>query len=357
MIRSTCVRRDALPGMWRTNASIRVANGDSGTRFAEREGVYTSSDADDARGRQGRSPIPGDRDMRLVVRLAGGLGNQLFQYATGRAIATRSGAELALDPVSGFARDRRFRREFELGGFPIAAGTATRLERFLAGLDGLARPLLGRRRPIRRMPWGHVLRENSARFIPEVGSFRMACDAWLRGYWQSPRYFDEFASSIRAELEPPAPRDPRMLGLGRELEGRDAVAVGVRLYEESPDPGANARSGRVKSVAEQAEAVHELLRKHRGAVPYVFCTHRSPALEALRMPAGTTFVTESDGFRGAVPNLWLLVRCRHHVFNNSSFYWWGAWLSEGRRSGPPGAIVAADNFINADCLPPRWGTF
>jgi hypothetical protein len=295
--------------------------------------------------------------VRLVVQLSGGLGNQLFQYATGRAISKRNGAELALDPVTGFARDRRFRREFELGDFPVAAATAIRRERTIAGLNGLARPFLGRCRSIRRMPWGHVLRESASCFIPEIGSFRMTRDAWLKGYWQSPRYFDEFSALIRSELDPPSPRDPKVLALGRELEGREAVAVGVRMYEETADPAANARTGRVKLISGQAEVVHDLLRNYRDAVPYVFCTHRSPALEALRMPAGTIFVTESDGFRGAVPNLWLLARCRHHVFNNSSFYWWGAWLSEGRHADRPGAIVAADNFINVDCLPSRWATF
>lgn len=295
--------------------------------------------------------------MALMVHLAGGLGNQMFQYATGRAIAACSGVELALDHITGFARDRRYRRRFELGEFPIAARTATRLERGLAGFDGLLRPFMGPHRAIRRLPWGDAVRETAQRFLPEIEAFRVTRRAWMRGYWQSPRYFESVAATIRAELEPPLPHDPRFRDLGRAMERCDGLAIGVRLYEENPRPFANARDGRVKSISLQAEAAHAVLRAHPGTRAFVFCTHRAEVLEQLRMPSGTTFVTETDGFRGAVPNLWLLSRCRHHVFNNSTFYWWGAWLSEGRHPASSGTIVASDNFINVDGLPAHWATF
>lgn len=295
--------------------------------------------------------------MALTVHLAGGLGNQMFQYATGRAIAARGGVELALDQVTGFARDRRFRRRFELGDFPIAGRPATRLERGLAAFDGFLRPFMGPRQAIRRLPWGDAVRETAARFLPEVGSFRVTRRTWMKGYWQSPRYFESIAAAIRTELEPPVPRDPRFRDLGRTMERCDSLAIGVRLYEEDRNASANARDGRLKSISLQAEAAHAVLRAHPDARAFVFCTHRSEVLDELRMPPGTTFVTETDGFRGAVPNLWLLSRCRHHVFNNSSFYWWGAWLSEGRHPTSSGTIVASDNFINVDGLPTNWSTF
>ena len=298
------------------------------------------------------------RTVSLVVQLAGGLGNQLFQYAAGRAVAARSDVELALDDVGGFARDRRFRRRFELGVFGVRARIATRLERWVSSFDLLGRPLHGRRRLVRRTPWGDFVRETGQRHLPELAAFRASRPTWMKGYWQSPEYFEFLADELRAELDPPTPDDARIVGLGREVERRGAVAVGVRLYEETRDPASNARDGRAWSIESQAEAVHALLRAEPGILPLVFCTHRAQALERLRMPPETVFVTETEGYRGAVPNLWLLSRCRHHVFNNSTFYWWGAWLSEGR--GPADArrrIVASDSFINVDGLPARWERF
>ena len=295
--------------------------------------------------------------MALMVQLAGGLGNQMFQYATARAICERSRDELCLDTISGFARDRRFRRNFELGHFPITSRSATWLERQTAEFDGLVRSLLGSSCSIRRNPWGDTLRETAQNVLPEIETFKTSRFTWTKGYWQAPRYFEWMQEVIRTELEPPKPLDTRFLELGKIIKNENSLAIGVRLYEEARTPSANARQGRVKSLGIQAKAVHDVLKRNPASRAFVFCTHRSPALEELCLPSETIYVTETDGYRGAVANLWLLSQCRHHVFNNSSFYWWGAWLSEGKHKSLPGTIIASDNFINIDSIPSRWSTF
>lgn len=68
--------------------------------------------------------------MKLIVRLKGGLGNQLFGYAAARRLALVNRAELVLDDVSGFARDWQYRRQFMLDSFNISGRRATPAERF-----------------------------------------------------------------------------------------------------------------------------------------------------------------------------------------------------------------------------------
>ena len=65
----------------------------------------------DRLGRAGRQPM-------LLLRLRGGLGNQLFQYAAGRALALRNHVPLWLDPTSGFRGDP-YGRSYDLGGFDV----------------------------------------------------------------------------------------------------------------------------------------------------------------------------------------------------------------------------------------------
>lgn len=72
---------------------------------------------------------------QVVVRIMGGLGNQLFCYSAARRLAVANGAELVLDDVSGFTRDRRYRRRFMLQQFGIPCRHATAAER----LEPLAR--------------------------------------------------------------------------------------------------------------------------------------------------------------------------------------------------------------------------
>jgi hypothetical protein len=235
---------------------------------------------------------------------------------------------------------------------------ATAGERALGVVDGWCKPLrFGRRPLVRSAPWADFIAETAQQYLPEATAFQVRRTTFMKGYWQSPRYFDRIAGELRQELQPPPPDDARMRALGDAMASCDSVAVGVRLYEEDRNPAANARDGRMKPLATQAAALAELTANAPSARVFVFCTHRASVLNSLNLPPGTTFVTEDEGFRGALANLWLMTRCRHHVFNNSSFYWWGAWLAHGQHVLGPGTVRAADNFVNADCIPPEWGTF
>ena len=55
----------------------------------------------------------------VIVRLNGGLGNQMLQYAAGRAVAHRNQTRLKLD-VSAFKRDAA--RSYRLHHFDIFQG-------------------------------------------------------------------------------------------------------------------------------------------------------------------------------------------------------------------------------------------
>lgn len=291
---------------------------------------------------------------KLVLVLKGGLGNQLFQYATARALADRTGADLAIDAWTGFARDYRYRRRPALTSLAIRGS--------LASLPERARYWwLEARRRTRGMPTEPVLRswagtflfEPEQRFLPEIHDASWSGTALLDGYWQSERYFID-RPGLRGELTPPAPIRPEALALGARMSEEDSVAIGLRLYEESADPAAQARDGRVKSTAELREAIHRTLDGKAGRRAYFFCSHRPSILDELRLPAGTTLVTPDEGFTDATETLWLLSCCRHHLITNSSLYWWGAWLADAPAGPPDRQVLAADNFINRDAVPGRW---
>jgi hypothetical protein len=108
----------------------------------------------------------------------------------------------------------------------------------------------------------------------------------------------------------------------------------------------------MKTMADVNAAISRLLALQPNAQFFVFCSHHSPILSELNLPDSTTFVTPDEGYEGTIECLWLLAQCKHHIFTNSSYYWWGAWLSQGVYSAnfQSQYIFAADNFINHDGL-------
>jgi hypothetical protein len=297
---------------------------------------------------------------KIYAYLNGGLGNQMFQYATARALALRTNAELVLDSWSGFARDYQYRRHYELDGLPVQARVATALERLPIWLYRADTKCRGQKSDvIQRRLYGTFIIEKELRYLDEINNRDFNSSAWLLGYWQSPLYFKDHADFLRGELMPPSPTQVRFLELGKILREKESVALGIRLYEESLTPANHARGGQMKTVAEVNSAIERLRSKHASAEFFVFCTHRSPLLAELNLPEDAILVTHDDGYEGSLERLWLLAQCKHHIFTNSSYYWWGAWLSFANYTHDSGAqhILAADNFINQDGLCEEWETF
>lgn len=297
---------------------------------------------------------------KIVVYLNGGLGNQMFQYATARALSRRTGAELVVDSWSGFVRDTQYRRDYELDGLPIHARVATVWERVPIWLFRAENRIRGQGQALfQRRFYGQFLVETELAYQQAITQIDFESSAYLVGYWQSPMYFQDCAKTLRSELMPPPPQQERFVELGQSLKNTESVSLGIRLYEESANPGAHAKDGQLKTVAEVNGAISRVRTARPNAQFFVFCTHRSPILDELELPSKTTFVTHDDGYEGTLERLWLLAQCKHHIFTNSSYYWWGAWLSGDvyGRSAEPQHILAADNFINRDGFCPDWDQF
>src|SRR5687768_5902276 len=131
----------------------------------------------------------------VVTQLLEGLGNQLFQYATGRALAHAHGVRLKLD-TSAFGTYRL--RPYALKPFNIDADVLTASEARELGIHRPAGRLLGSLHRLTRPLRVPVVEEASFEFNPAVLGVSPPC--LLKGYWQSPKYLQHIEALIRREL-------------------------------------------------------------------------------------------------------------------------------------------------------------
>lgn len=282
----------------------------------------------------------------VVVRLRGGLGNQMFQYATARAVALRNGAELVLD-ARDFAYDAK--RDYALKDFPIEARVPRPEELPPDSKAGLRYAWW----KFRARRGGRLCREKGTAFEPRVLS--LGGDAILHGYWQSERYFADHAETIRAELTPATPPSAENAACLKRIGSTRGVSVHVRRGDYVSDAKAQGIFASLKPDY-YAEAAREMFRR-LGQVPefYVFSDDPDWAEAELKLPGPKTVVRHNDG-RTAFEDLRLMSACRHHIIANSSFSWWGAWLNPS----PDKIVIAPARWYgeaqkdNPDIVPDRW---
>jgi|GEM_PF-335109 len=291
----------------------------------------------------------------LTARLRGGLGNQMFQYAAARALADELGMDVVLDTRRGFQTDKVYRRTYALGKFPIRAMHATRWSEWPYAIEGIIRKLrMGHPAPewVTKRPWGYMLTERE--YVYFAGAFELKPDRniWMNGFWQSEKYFASRRDAILRDFELPEPESRHCLEMARRIEGSNAVAVGVRLFEEMPATDDRSAVGGVVPWSYYERAARLVCEQLANPTFFVFCTKRRGVEGRINLPGEVHYVTADEGFGDEFEALWLFSRCRSYILSNSTFYWWGAWLGEGRRGSA--LVIARDQFPNKDAIPARW---
>ncbi|MCB1694270.1 MAG: alpha-1,2-fucosyltransferase [Pseudomonadales bacterium] len=284
----------------------------------------------------------------IVTHIAGGMGNQMFQLAAGVALASRLGVELRLDTRY---YNRRIPVELDL-----------RLQHF-----------------------GHGAREANPRDIPYlkgdtfgrfVGSkFHKPClsafndmrlpynpafetlgdDTYLKGYWQSERYYAGQEDKVRRALTfvtPPNDENARALDV---ILSKPSVSLHIRRAAYVSVPKFNAIHGTC-SPEYYAQAVEHIAANMAEEPVFVaFSDEPDWVRENIKIP----FELHVMGHNGGATNyedLRLMSRCRHHIVANSSFSWWGAWLNPD----PDKMVVAPERWFADpsmqvhDIVPEDW---
>jgi Glycosyl transferase family 11 len=282
--------------------------------------------------------------LSVYTRLHGGLGNQLFQYAAGFALAKRLRTDLIID-----ARifDNSSLRKYELGHFNISAR--------LGDKNDLPP---SKQSPLRYLVWRYgkqspiIYRENNLRFNPTFCSIEKP--VYLHGYWQSERYFLEFGEELRTELSFTSPPFGKNAELFSEISAKNCVSLHVRRGDYISSAGSKAHG--VCSAEYFTNAINEIsCAIGEQFTIVIFSDEPQWARENLKSIQPSIIVDINDSSKG-FEDMRLMAACSHHIIANSSFSWWGAWLNSSKQKivVAPKQWFANPTLRNPDLLPKNW---
>lgn len=264
--------------------------------------------------------------MSITVELHGGLGNQMFQYAAGYALARHHGVKLVLD-LRRFGEYRL--RSYLLDRFPLATHDTLEGDNAPALIHKIKRRL------------GFLQKNDSAVYNEphyhfNDNFFSLASDITLKGYFQSWKYFDVVREDIRRQftLAPKAalPKD------------RVTVSLHVRRGDYVTDKNAQKVHG-VDLEQYYKQSVEMMQTLYGVDITFVLFSDDPAFIREEFAYLKNVVVAEGDP---AAPeqDIALMATCNHHILANSTFSWWGAWLNAAKDK----TVIAPRNWFTRDEL-------
>ncbi|MFI5150340.1 MAG: alpha-1,2-fucosyltransferase [Bacteroidia bacterium] len=296
----------------------------------------------------------------MLVRVTGGLGNQLFQFALGTSLAQQNHTFLKIDTSLLLNRsephevvthreldlDFVFRLDLQFASdSEIRAFNGTSYTHLPGKIYNRLRWELGRK--------NKLVVENKRSFQPEI--LRLPDNRCLVGSWQSEKYFWSHAQDIRNRLVFRHTLGAADLELSGRIRAQHSVCLSTRRGDYVTSPVYSKTLGALPAGYFE-RAVETLMEKRKVDCIYVFSDDEQWARANLNFPVETVFVDKSHSGPRYSTKFQLMTCCKHFIIPNSTFGWWAAWLG----ADPEKTVVAPAQWYKdsaldgSDIVPQSW---
>ncbi|MDR1614938.1 MAG: alpha-1,2-fucosyltransferase [Campylobacteraceae bacterium] len=276
----------------------------------------------------------------IITRLIGGLGNQLFQYAIGRAITHKNSDILKLD-ITGF-KNYKLHNGYRLNAFNIDEKIAdiSEIKRF-----GVKNRVL--RKLIRMGIFGYKKTfyvekpENETKFDPKVFLYQ---NLYLSGYWQNEKYFSDIRDIIVKEFTLKKSISENIAKYMKLIKNSSSVSIHIRRGDYL---NADASLG----IEYYKKALEYIRERINNPSFFIFSDDISWCKENLNFIINPIFIESTTS---ELEDLELMKNVKHNIIANSSFSWWAAWLNENEEKIVIAPKVWFKNRAGFDPVPEAW---
>ncbi|MDY6986987.1 MAG: alpha-1,2-fucosyltransferase [Thermodesulfobacteriota bacterium] len=266
----------------------------------------------------------------IKVIVQAGIGNQLFKYAAGRALACRHESPLYFD-VSAYGI--HYKRRYVLPRFPTAGKTINPISSIIFKIVF--------KQPLWKLSRSPIYYEKDHHFDESVLSLPKSCT--LLGSFQSEKYFKCLSNIIRDDLSfKDFPMDNATQDLEKEILNSNSVSIHVRRGKEYQ----YIRRYKVCTMKYYRKAMDLIRKEVDNPYFYVFSDDIRWCSYHFRDPQ-CFFVDLEQSREDPLNDMRLMSLCKHNIIANSSFSWWGAWLN----SNPQKMVICPYIWFNAEDVP------
>jgi len=280
----------------------------------------------------------------------GGLGNQLFQYAAGKALAMKKGVELALDLsfLNSDAGNRHTKRELELHLFNTYYKLADTKD-----LELFIKPNFFKHFIRRFIVRAQLINETAFEYDPDFFSYSK--NTYLSGFWQSEKYFRHIRETLLKELVIKKPLPEKCREMAAKIIASNSVSLHIRRGDYVSNKNASEFHG-ITGLDYYYRAMTYMNQKMEAPLNFfIFSDDMDWVKENLKTKERCIYIDFNTG-EDSVFDLYLMSQCRHNIIANSSFSWWGAWLNQNNDKivVTPKQWFKLQHLNTKDLIPEKW---
>lgn len=272
-----------------------------------------------------------------IVRIRGGLGNQMFQYAFYRNLKEKY-KNVKLD-ISIFKK-YKFYNGYELKRvFGINADIASKEE-----IKDL----------IKNNSNETYFKERRFSFDNKV--FTLEGDIYYDGYWQSEKYFKDIESIIRKDYEFKNSLKYKSLDAAREIEKVNSVSLNIRRGDYVTNKEVAKIHGGICTKKYYYTAVQIIKELVSDPVFFIFSDDINWVKDNISIKGNKVIYVDWTTIKNCYLDMQLMSLCNHNIIANSSFSWWAAWLNTNNNK----IIITPSKWFNdntidiKDLIPDTW---
>ena len=292
----------------------------------------------------------------IVVKLGGGLGNQMFQYAAAKALSLRNNTVLKLD-ISHFEKiiSNETLRNYRLDVFPNIKETIAEkqeINKLVPRFDFDFLNKIYKNINIKIFNFNKAYKAERNFSYSEI-TLGKNKTAYLEGYWQSEKYFDTACNLIKEcfsldYLNDHAPLQEFI----KMIQSGTSVSIHVRRGDYVTNPSTNHYHGVLEMNYYERAIAKMVASSYPDIVFYIFSDDIEWCKKNLKISCKHVYISTGKDYH----DLYLMSNCRHNIIANSSFSWWAAWLNKNIDK----IIIAPKKWFSnqpsKDIVPVNWIT-
>jgi len=288
----------------------------------------------------------------IVANIVGGLGNQMFQYAAGRALSLRKKTSFALD-TSAFTR-YSLHQGFELQqvfSCEVPQIDAKMLKKVAGWQSGTFTRRIFSRKSMSCFRSKQLVIEPHFNYWHTINNLPDNC--LLIGYWQSERYFSDFSQQIKKDFQFKEVFDKKNMKMVERISRGTSISLHVRRGDYVSNP-TNLSIYAACNFNYYNEAIEYMAERVENPKFFIFSNDVLWVKKNLRIAFPCDYIDFNTG-KQSYNDMRLMSFCKHNINANSSFSWWGAWLNDSKNK----IVIAPKKWFSSplndsDLVPGDW---